>query len=489
VRPRTAFVLLFGAVLAARLCHLRILWIEECYPAAGAIQILYGMVPYRDFWFDKPPLAPLLYLLWDAQAGFPLRLAGAVFVTLAAWLAWRFASQKWGPDEGLLAAGLVAFFLTFGLPSSVMALAPDLLMIVPHLAAAWLAWRGRPFLAGLAAGAALLVHTKGFYVLAVCLLWQWRAAHLVLAGFLLPNAVALAALGAAGALPGYWQQVWQWGWLYARDTFVENPLGEGIRRTLNWAGFHAAAVLAAAWHWRRERDPDSRRLFAWALISLAGVAAGLRFFPRYYLQLLPVVALAGARGFTLLGRRRAAMVGLLLLVPLVRFGPRYAILAADLATGHPHRWRDLAMYEGSRQAAAILNGAAPAEDTLLVWGYRPDIWVLTRRRAGTPYLDSQPLTGVIADRHLFDSRPSAPELAARNRAALTRYLPNLIVDGLGPYNPSLAITRFPDLEVWLRGNYREIARTPSAVIYRLRSGAGLRSPRSPASAGSRPAPR
>jgi len=489
VRPRTAFGLLFGAVLAARLCHLDILWIEECYPAAGAIQILHGKVPYRDFWFDKPPLSPLLYLVWDARDGWPLRLAGALFVTLVAWLAWRFASEKWGEREGLLAAGLPAFFLTFGLPSSVMALAPDLLMMAPHLAAVWLAWRGRPFWAGLAAGTALLVHAKGFYVLAACLLWQWRAAHWVLAGFLLPNLAAVAPLGAAGALRGYWEQVWQWGWIYARETFVQNPLGEGFRRTLNWAGFHAAAVLAAGYYWFREREPDSRRLLLWALISLAGVAAGLRFFPRYYLQLLPVIALAAARGFTLLGARRAAAVGLLLLVPLVRFGPRYAILAAELAAGRPHEWRDVAMFEGSRQAAVILNGTAPEGTTLLVWGYRPDIWVLTRMPAGTPYLDSQPLTGVIADRHLFDATPSAPELGRRNRAGLTRYRPGLIVDGLGPYNPKLAITRYPDLADWLRENYREIARTPSAVIYRCRPGAAPRPPRSPASAGSRPAPR
>ena len=68
----------------------------------------------------------------------------------------------------------------------------------------------------------------------------------------------------------------------------------------------------------------------WLLLQLVAVAAGWRFFPRYYFQLLPVMALMAARGYTLLGRCRA-MVWLLLLIPLARFGPRYATLAWDLA--------------------------------------------------------------------------------------------------------------------------------------------------------------
>ncbi len=106
--------------------------------------------------------------------------------------------------------------------------------------------------------------------------------------------------------------------------------------------------------------------------------------------------------------------------------------------------------------------------SLLVWGYRPEIYAYTRLAAGTPFLDSHPLTGVIADRHLTDSRASAPELALANRSKLTAYEPEVIVDGLGPLNPALAITNYPDLREWL-GRYREIARTQMCVIYSLRS--------------------
>jgi hypothetical protein len=59
MHPALRWAAIAAFVLAARLAHLRILWIEECYPAAAAIQVLRGLVPYRDFFFDKPPLAAL----------------------------------------------------------------------------------------------------------------------------------------------------------------------------------------------------------------------------------------------------------------------------------------------------------------------------------------------------------------------------------------------------------------------------------------------
>ncbi len=468
MRVRAVFGLIFAITFAARLCHLRILWIEECYPAAGAIQALWGKLPYRDFWFDKPPLPIGLYVLWGGADGLPLRLAGALFVTLTAWLLFRFAREKWGEDEGLICAALTAFFLTFGIPSAVMAMAPDLLLVAPHAAAVYMAWRRQPFWSGVLAGVAMLTHTKGVYVLAACLLWQYKSVAVVAAGFLLPNSVALFWLLLSGSLGAYWQQVWEWGMLYARDTFVGDPVGEGLRRTANWAGFHALLLAAGGWYWWREKDGDSRRLLLWALISVAGVAAGWRFFPRYYFQLLPVFLLAAARGLTLLGRRRALAVSVLLLIPFFRFAPRYVDLAGDLITGDQHEWRDLAMYEGSRKTATRFINAGTHQDTLLVWGYRPDIFVLTRMRAGTPFLDSQPLTGVIADRHLFETVPTAPKMAAENRQRLTQSKPSFIVDGLGVYNPALAIEAYPGLQPWLE-EYFELWRDESAVVYQRRA--------------------
>jgi hypothetical protein len=199
-------------------------------------------------------------------------------------------------------------------------------------------------------------------------------------------------------------------------------------------------------------------------VSLVAVTVGWRFFPRYYLHLLPVAVLAGARGIALAGRKGLLVAALLLTVPLIRFGPRYVTLAADLISGREHSWQDLALNQDSRAAASLITPNARPGDTLLVWGYRADLFAYTRLRAASRFLDSQPLTGVVADRHLASSIPTAPELAAANRAALTQTRPTWIVDGLGPLNPTLAITAYPELQAWLAG-YREAARTRFSVIY------------------------
>jgi len=110
-------------------------------------------------------------------------------------------------------------------------------------------------------------------------------------------------------------------------------------------------------------------------------------------------------------------------------------------------------------------------DTLFVWGYRPEDYVYTRLPAATMYLDAQPLTGVPADRHLTQSAPVETEAPRNRRAELARSAPTFILDGLGLYNPRLAIANYPDLRAWL-GNYREAGRTGGTVIYRRDIAAG-----------------
>jgi hypothetical protein len=466
VRQRLVLALLCAGLVAARLCHSGIVWVEEAYPAAAAIQILNGKMLYRDVWFDKPPLSALVYLLWDARMGVLLRIAGAAFVFACCLMLWRFARDLWGPREGLAAALLLGFFLTFGIPAAVMALAPDLLMVLPHIAAVYLAWRGRPLLSGLVAGVALLVNAKAFFVLAACLFFAWGGVGWLLAGFAIPNIVALIWFGQP-----YLDQVWRWGAMYSEQTF---SFATGFIRTANWAGFQSALIVGAAVAlWKQDRW--RWKMIAWLLVSLAAVAAGWRFFPRYYFQLLPVMALLAARGYTLLGRSRVAMLALLL-IPLIRFGPRYVMLADDLVHHRQSNWSDLALNEDSRAAAdrILRTGTRPGTppvalraETLLVWGYRPDIFTYTRMRAGSRFLDSQPLTGVLADRHLTSSQAFAPAWAARNRRELIANDPTWIVDGLGPLNPALAITNYPDLSEWL-GNYREVGRTRFSIIYKLK---------------------
>jgi hypothetical protein len=464
------FPLLFALLLAARLCHVQILWAEETLPLAAARQMLAGKALYRDIWFDKPPAAPLLCLAVGAEAGWPLRVAGALYALLCCWVAFGFARDLWGQREGFWAAGLLGFFLIFDFPSAVIPLASDLLMLAPHLAAVWMAHRRRPFWSGALVGVAFLISPKAVFVLLVCALWVPGAlpagALLVMAGFASVSAAAARSLWSAGALAPYWDQVWKWGRVYAGTSFVEDPVGNGLIRTLNWAGFHAAIVVASGVGLLACPARRSRWLL-WLAIGFAAVAAGLRFFPRYYFQLLPVVVLLAARGFTqLTGQRRRLAVllaVLLLMIPAVRFGPQYV----TALRGSP--WRDTSMDRDSRVAASLIRGLAKPGDTLFVWGYRPEIYVYSGLPAATRYLDSQPLTGVPADRHLTQSAPVETRESSARRVELALSRPDFVLDGLGTYNPRLAITNYPDLGAWL-ANYREVAHSGQTIIYRRVSG-------------------
>jgi hypothetical protein len=466
MRAHTFFAALFLIFLAARLCHLDILWAEEDLPMAAATQMRVGKMLYRDVWFDKPPLLAAINLAWGGNAGWPLRLAGALYALLACALAYGLARDLWSAREGLSAAGLLGFFLIFDFPSAVIPLAADLTMLAPHLAAVWLAYRGRALWSGALAGVAFLLNTKALFVLAACAVWCWPAVPLLLVGFLLTCVIAVACLASAGALVPYIDQVWRWGFLYAGSTFLEHPVRDGIIRTADWLGFHAALVVVGAAGAKRVVPPSVRwKLAGWAVLSFAAALVGWRFFPRYYFQLLPVMVIVGARGMVMMKRWRMAALALLL-IPMIRFGPRYILLAKGLVGGQPLQWSDVALDQDSRAAAGIVASLARPGDTLFVWGFRPDLWVYTRLPAATRFLDSQALTGVPADRHLTQSAAVDAEFTRANREELTKSRPTFVMDGLSRYNPALAMERYAELRTWL-GQYREVGRTGGTVIYRL----------------------
>src|SRR5437016_984449 len=90
------WISLTGILLLSRLCHVNILWADEDYHLAAAIQMLHGKMLYRDLWYDKQPLNAIVTLLFGALSGWPLRIAASVFTTASCVLAFRLATGLWG---------------------------------------------------------------------------------------------------------------------------------------------------------------------------------------------------------------------------------------------------------------------------------------------------------------------------------------------------------------------------------------------------------
>jgi len=467
------FAALFAVTLTLRLCHSGVLWADEDYHMAAGIQTLHGKMLYRDLWYDKPPLAAWLYAAMGAWPGWSLRLFDAVWLLGIYAATWRFARQLWGRREAFLAAALMSFFLNFDFPSAIIPAAPDLLLLLPHIAAVHCAWQRRPFLSGLFCGVGFLLHTKAVFVLAVCAVFCWPALPLLLAGFLIPNGAAFTVLAAAGAVPDYIQQVWRWGFAYAGSSPEPRPLFNALLRIVDWSGFHAVLVAGASSWFLLSRTDDRlsssvtahrypRACFAaWLAFAFLGVALGGRFFPRYFFLILPSLVLLAAR---VMARPKFAFVAtatVALLLPLVRFAPRYFMLAFEPSTP----WADIALDRDSQAAAALVNARKQPGDTLFVWGYRPGIFVYTRLPAASRYWDSQPLTGVPADRHLSDAVSLIPDWAARNRVEFAGTHPTFVVDSLSLSNPRLALGAYPELRTWLAG-YTIVTHTSVSLIYR-----------------------
>ncbi len=468
-RTRWIWLCVIVALACLRLSHIHLLWADEDYHLAAALQILHGKVPYRDFWYDKPPLSAVYYLLIAGSAGWPLRLLDAAYVLLACRLIYRLTRDWWSEAEAWTAALLFAFFTAFYLPSAVIAFAADALMVVPHLAAIYCARRKLPLWCGFFAGIAFLVNTKALFILAVCAIWLWPEWWLILAGFAIPAFAGFLWSILVGAWPGYCEQVWRWGLIYAKQSPVLDPVTNALVRTSHWLGFHAALAVGAIFGFLRISPNDRWKLAVWLIFSFAAVSLGWRFAPHYFLQLLPPLIVLASRGIVLALRDRrtlaAALLAILLLVPFIRFAPRYASLALDNWQHREPRWTDVAMDLDSRHAAQKIRGLAHPGDTLFVWGYRPNLYVYTRMISDSRFWDSQPLTGVPADRHLFATTAIYGGPAAANRKELTHSHPTFIVDGLGPLNPNLRLAAYPDLRAWL-SEYKVAGRTELCVIYR-----------------------
>ncbi len=457
-------------LVCLRFTHLRLLWADEDYHLAAALQILHGKLPYLDFWYDKPPLAAFFYLLNGAMPGFSLRALGAAYVLSCCLVAYRLAAEWWSETEGRVAALLLAFSFAFDLPSAVVPLAPDALMVLPHLLAIYYARKGYPFWAGLLAGVAFLLNTKAVFVLTACAVFlvSWSWLPVLLLGFAVPVLASVAMMWATGLWPGYLQQVWQWGLLYARFSPVTDPVRTGTVRTLHWIGFHALLILGATAAFIKLPKREQWQWLAWMVISFVAVCLGSRFAEHYYLQLLPPFTIAAARGLLLLWQRRnkfaLAFLIIAAVVPVIRFGPRYLTLFADDLAGRDPQWLDTAMDLDSKTVAAEINSLANPNSTLFVWGYRPNIYVYSRLIPPGIFSDSQPLNGVPADRHLSAATSIYSGPAARNRKELAETAPSFIVDGLSVFNSRLRPEVYPELQTWL-SSYRLIKRTRFSLIY------------------------
>ena len=225
------------------------------------------------------------------------------------------------------------------------------------------------------------------------------------AGFAIPQpGGARLAVARGERSAAYYEQVWKWGRVYAARTFVERSApqcgGAHVRR--GW-DFIAPWSIGVVWFWRKDRGgPLEVGRVAGALVARGG--GGMAILPAL---LLPDSAADGAargpRNLPAAGagaRRRWS--GSRCWSRCCASGRGTFCWPALAGDGD---WVDTAMDRDSREVAGLvrsLNGRA-ARIRFSCGDFVRRLYVYTGLPAASRFLDSQPVTGVPADRHLVDS--------------------------------------------------------------------------------------
>jgi hypothetical protein len=264
-------------------------------------------------------------------------------------------------------------------------------------------------------------------------------------------------------------------------------------------------------------EPDSI-LFIWLLCSFAAMAIGGRFYEHYIFEILPALCLVAARGLiyikhwalkTPLPRwqryaRRAIMWVLAagMLITLVRFHTRTAVLAIDWARGaksaSTSQWFYEILNREERMAAGLIgelpggpeqammvapeamrtlhiqNEVSGPSDYLFVWGYRPEVYYFSGLIPASRFISIQPVTGIPADAQYVNGNAKSVLPEAAKQTALDQLLadleatkPKYIVDEAGMFNSALDIHSYPGMAEFMR-SYKQVGPTGRLMIYRRR---------------------
>ena len=406
---------------------------DEGVYATVAQGLLDGRVPYRDLFDNKPPLVygwyAFSFILFGEHVVAP-RLIASLLLSLTTLSLFGQARMIFPRGVAYLAAGL--FALSTGLPFVALHANTEAYMLLPlvtSLAAFTVGLRNsrlRPegwasarwfLLAGALGGLAMMTKQVAVWNLlalaAVSTWWRWRLgdtgwrmgqpALSLLVGAAVTTAVVAAPFAANGALGDLLYANVLYNWLYVQVPTYGQRLANVANGTLFFvvlaAPLVAAAVAGLFTVMRTKGRPVYIVLIVWAVASVVGVASGGRFFPHYFLQLLPAMAVLAALviydRFTNRDIRRIGKPALALALSLVAISlATNAILY--LAPGPAEKRVAESVYqqkewEGSSQAlgAYIAERTGP-EDSIFNFGREAQIYFYAERRPAVRYFADWP---------------------------------------------------------------------------------------------------
>jgi 4-amino-4-deoxy-L-arabinose transferase-like glycosyltransferase len=466
---------------------------SEAMYSVVANEIVDGGRPYADAVERKPPL-----LFWTYAAVF--KLAGkfnwkALHIVALLWTLCAMAGlyvigrELFDRNTGLVAAFFYSVFQPWWTWKT-LSFDGEPLMNLPIILAWAIAFgrgssRLRPelFVAGLLLGAAFLLKQPaaiaavplGIYLL----LPSYRARRGLTRTNSVLQAITLTA-GFSATLVGVAIVLWEQGIL--RDAFywtikdhdVPHIFWEkGLSVTLAFIGACFPLILGTIMSCRDKSNiwavntAERTALLGLLFASAIGAAAGARFYPHYYIQLIPSLAVLAAPYYARLWSRTIQPPNWLL-----RPGVTYAWLALTIVVFAIKHWTGLASRRVPSKTGRYLLAHSEPADRIFVWGQSPEIYLDAHRRPACRYITTFPLTGYVFGGPIpgFDTHsrilPGAWNILQQDFA---RHPPIYIVDvEPSPKSAQYPIKDFPILAKLLAERYQLVAETSEGVIYRIR---------------------
>jgi len=200
--------------------------------------------------------------------------------------------------------------------------------------------------------------------------------------------------------------------------------------------------------------------------SLVGAASSGRFYPHYYIAVIPPCALLAAPWLAQVWRAtgRELGVGQLLQTWL-------AVTVIVFAVAHT---RGLSRQPAVSEAGQYLMTHSSAQDRIFVWGQTTRIYVDAHRRPASRYIATFPLTGLIfgapppsAGERPIDTRARIVPGAWDNlRKDFSLHEPAFIIDTEAAPAAIYPVRQFPALAELLAAEYTPVARTAEGIIYK-----------------------
>lgn len=494
-RPRQFWFAVLGIILLTvvirlpSLLHPEPIDSEAMYSVV-ANEIVDGGRPYADAVERKPPL-----LFWTYAAIF--KVAGefnwkALHIFALVWTLCAMAGlyvigrELFDRNTGLIAALFYGVFQSWWTWKT-LAFDGEMLMNLPIILAWAIAFRGSSsrlrselVVAGALLGVAFLLKQPaaiaavplGIYLL----LPSYRASR----SLTRINSIIQAAIFTAGffAVLGLVTiALWKQGIL--RDAFywtitdhnIPHVFWEkGILLTLAFIGACLPLIVGAIMAWRDKSEiwagrlPERMALLGLLAASAIGAAAGARFYPHYYVQIIPPLVLLAAPYYARLwsGRMEPACW-------LLRPKITYVWLALTIIAFSIIHWTGLAPRRApSKEGRYLLTHSSP-DDRIFIWGQNSKIYLDARRRPASRYIATFPLTGNIFGGPLpdVDTRDRIVSGAWENlQQDFAKHPPAYVIDLYSGPGALYPVQQFPILAKLLAEHYQPVARTQEGVIYR-----------------------